>query len=230
MWQISIIIPVINEASALEVLLPYLKVHSQTNAVLEILVADGGSSDESVAIANRLGARVISSGKGRALQMNTAAREAKGNILYFLHADSFPPDGFDTHILEAQRKQPVAGCFRLKFDQGGWFLDVSGWMTRFNVAICRGGDQSLFIPSEWFWHLGGYNESYRIYEDNDLTDRLYRKFPFKVLPFTVVTSARRYREIGTFRLQYYFALIHLKKRLGYTPEALWEQYRNTILK
>jgi predicted glycosyltransferase involved in capsule biosynthesis len=103
-------------------------------------------------------------------------------------------------------------------------------MTRFNLPICRGGDQSLFIPSDWFWQLGGYNEAYRIYEDNDLTDRLYKRFSFRVLPQSVITSARRYSQIGVFRLQYYFALIHLKKRMGYTPDGLWEQYRKTILK
>lgn len=230
MWQISVIIPVINEATALEILIPYIKVQAQSDAVLEILVADGGSTDQSVEIAGQLGARVIMSGRGRAVQMNAAAREAKGNILYFLHADTLPPTQFDTHILAANHKHPMAGCFRLKFDQAGWFLRYFAWMTRFNLPICRGGDQSLFIPSDWFWQLGGYNEAYRIYEDNDLTDRLYGKYPFTVLPQSVTTSARRYYEIGKFRLQYYFALIHLKKRLGYTPEALWEQYRRTILK
>lgn len=230
MHQISVIIPVINEASALEILIPYIKVQAQSDAVLEILVADGGSTDQSVEIAGQLGARVIMSGRGRAVQLNAAAAQAKGNILYFLHADTLPPAGFDTHILEAQRKHPVAGCFRLRFDKAGWFLNCFEWMTRFNFSICRGGDQSLFIPTAWFKKIGGYNETYRIYEDNELTDRLYGKYPFTVLPQSVTTSARRYHEIGTFRLQYYFALIHLKKRLGYTPEALWEQYRRTILK
>lgn len=230
MRQISIIIPVINEATALEILIPYLKENSQSDQVLEILVADGGSSDQSIQIAHRLGARVISSGRGRAVQMNAGAREAKGNILYFLHADTLPPTQFDTHILAANYSHPMAGCFRLKFDQAGWFLRCFAWMTRFNLPICRGGDQSLFIPSDWFWQLGGYNEAYRIYEDNDLTDRLYKRYSFRVLPRSVITSARRYSQIGVFRLQYYFALIHLKKRMGYTPDALWEQYRKTILK
>ncbi|MFM1878547.1 MAG: hypothetical protein RLZZ241_1413 [Bacteroidota bacterium] len=230
MRQISIIIPVINEAIALEKLIPYLKENSQTDAVLEILVADGGSSDQSAEIANRLGARVIFSGKGRAVQMNAAAREAKGNILYFLHADTFPPPGFDSCILEANRVHPMAGSFRLKFDSEGWFLNCFAWMTRFNLPICRGGDQSLFIPADWFWYLNGFNENYRIYEDNDLTDRLYKVYPFRVLPQSVITSARLYRKIGVIRLQYYFALIHLKKRMGYSPSSLWNQYCKTILK
>jgi rSAM/selenodomain-associated transferase 2 len=226
--RISLIIPVLNEAEALKALLPYLREHAQTGALHEIIVVDGGSTDPSAAIAEAHGARVIRSQAGRAWQMNAGARQAQGDILYFLHADTFPPAGYDRLILQAMAPRPVAGCFRLAFDQPGYFLGFFAWFTRLNWPICRGGDQSLFLPARWFEELGGFNEAYRVYEDNELTGRLYRHFEFRVLPESVTTSARRYREVGMLRLQYHFAVIHLKKWLGSSPEALYRYYQKKI--
>lgn len=228
MTRISLIIPVLNEAEALGALLPYLHQHAQNGAVCEILVADGGSTDLSVEVAEAHGARVIRSEAGRARQMNAGARQAQGEVLYFLHADTFPPPGYDRHILDALARGPVAGCFRLRFDDPGVILGFFAWFTRLNWPICRGGDQSLFLPAPWFAELGGFNEAFRIYEDNELTGRLCRRYEFVVLRERVITSARRYREIGTLRLQYHFAVIHLKRWLGSSPEALYRYYRKKI--
>jgi rSAM/selenodomain-associated transferase 2 len=228
MHKISVIVPVLNEAEALETLIPYLKNNSTSNSILEILIADGESSDSSAKIAEKLGARVVTSTRGRARQMNAAAAEAKGDILYFLHADTLPPHGYDTHILKALQNKLTAGSFRLRFDMPNLILKIFAWLTRFNSPICRGGDQSLFIPSQWFKALGGYNENFVIYEDNDLTNQLYQKYSFTVLPYSVTTSARRYREIGTLKLQYHFGVIHLKHRCGSSPDALWRYYKKYI--
>jgi rSAM/selenodomain-associated transferase 2 len=228
MNRISVIIPVLNESDGLSRLLPYLKDHSGTDSVCEYLVVDGGSTDGSPEIAERLGARVIRSEKGRALQMNAGAREAKGRMLYFLHADSFPPEGYDQYILKANAGRPVSGCFRLKFDDPNRVLGFFAWFTRLNILLCRGGDQSLFIPAAWFRELGGFNEAYQIYEDNEFIQRIYRRYTFKVLRPYVVTSARKYRRIGVWKLQYYFGMIHLLKFLGARPEALYRYYRNKI--
>ena len=228
MKKISIIIPVLDEAENLERLLPYLQQNSTPSSILEILVVDGGSRDMSSSVALKNGARVINSPKGRAVQLNAGAREARGNILYFLHADSFPPRGFDQMILKAGRKHPVAGCFRLQFDQDSWFLRFFAWWTRFNFILCRGGDQSLFLPREWFKELGGFNEAYNVFEDNEFIQRIYKKFPFAILKKPVITSARKYRKVGMFRLQYYFGIIHLKNFLGARPEELHAYYLRKI--
>lgn len=228
MHKISVIIPVLNEAESLQILIPHLRNNSTSKGILEIIVADGGSSDTSPEIATNLGARVVQSDRGRALQMNSAAALAKGDILYFLHADTLPPYGYDSQILNALQNNPCAGCFRLRFDASGNFLNLFAWLTRFNFPICRGGDQSLFIPAPWFKEIGGFDTAYRIYEDNELTNRLYRKYPFRVLPNTVVTSARRYREFGPLKLQYHFGVIHLKKLCGTSPEGLWKYYQTHI--
>ncbi len=228
MNRISIIIPVLNEAEGLRQLLPYLREQAQTGALCEIVVVDGGSRDGSAEIAASLGARVIASPPGRAVQLNAGARSARGDLLYFLHADTYPPPGYDAMITTAQAQGPAAGCFRLRFDQPGGVLQFFAWFTRLNWPICRGGDQSLFLPAQWFGELGGYNEGYRIYEDNELTNRIYRRYGFVVLPEAVTTSARRHRQVGALRLQYHFAVIHLKKWLGSCPESLYRYYLKNI--
>lgn len=230
MQQISLVIPVLNEAANLEKLLPCLKERSTAGAVKEVLVVDGGSRDASVAIARKHGARLLQSDTGRALQMNAGAEAARGDILYFLHADSFPPPGYDRLILDAQSPGPTAGCFRLRFDRPNLVLAAFAWCTRWNWPICRGGDQSLFIPAAWFRTLGGYNTSYRIYEDNEFTGRIYRRYPFRVLPHTVHTSARKYAQIGVLRLQYHFGVIHLLRYTGAGPQRLYRYYQAHIQK
>src|SRR5687767_11149429 len=100
--MISVIIPVYNEEGVIGKTVRYLKSVSRHDVIKEIIVVDGGSSDNSVNEANMAGARVIGSPrKGRAAQMNEGARVAEGNILYFVHADSLPPPSFPDDIMEA---------------------------------------------------------------------------------------------------------------------------------
>lgn len=229
MNSISIIIPVLNEALHLEELICALRSSAVTDKVIEIITVDGGSTDGSMEIACANGAKVLRSARGRAIQMNAGAREAKGDLLYFLHADSLPPKAFDQWILKANKKEPCAGCFRLKFDSHHWFLNFFAWCTRINIPLCRGGDQSLFIPREWFEKLGGYNEDYRIYEDNHFIGKVYRHYSFCVLKPKITTSARRYDQQGIYRLQFHFSIIHLKKFMGSSPKSLYAYYENNIL-
>jgi rSAM/selenodomain-associated transferase 2 len=226
--KISVIIPVLDEAHRLDALLTELLKRAVTDSLTEIIVVDGGSQDGSPEVAGRHGVRVLESPKGRARQMNAGAKAAKGELLYFLHADSLPPEGYDRWILKAMERGPQAGCFRLRFDPPHWFLDAFAWCTRINHPLCRGGDQSLFVPRSWFRICGGYDESFRIYEDNEFIGRLYRKFSFRVIPAYVTTSSRRYEREGIFRLQYHYSIIHLKRLLGASPEALYTYYRKHI--
>ena len=226
--EISVIIPVLNEAERLATLLPELRKRSETGAVSEIIVVDGGSGDGSPEVAASNGARVLNAAKGRARQLNEGARSARGEIFYFLHADSLPPYGYDRWILQAMDDGPQAGCFRLWFDPPHWFLNAFAWCTRINHPICRGGDQSLFVPRLWFEESGGFDEAFQIYEDNEFIGRLYREFSFRVLPAYVTTSARRYESVGMFRLQYHYSMIHLKRILGFPPEVLYAYYQKHI--
>jgi predicted glycosyltransferase involved in capsule biosynthesis len=149
-------------------------------------------------------------------------------VLYFLHADTFPPKNFDKIILSAIQKGNETGCFRMKFDSESKFLSFFSWFSRINHKICRGGDQSLFITKELFIRSGGYDESYKIYEDNEFIGRLYKLTNFIILPDQVRTSARKYEQIGKFKLQFYFGIIHLKNYLGANPEQLYQYYKRKI--
>ncbi len=228
MTELSIIIPTVNEAPRLQFLLPYLRKNLAATAETEIIVADGGSSDGTPDIARNLGALVLNSPKGRAVQMNEGAKNARGRILYFLHADSVPPASFYSDIFNALAKKETAGCFRLRFEPSNPTLNAFAWCTRINIPLCRGGDQSLFLPRKWFEALGGFDERYRIYEDNELIGRLYRHYTFTVLVPEIVTSSRRYQEMGTYRLQFYYAVVHLKKFFGASPGALYRYYKNHV--
>ena len=225
---ISIIIPVLNEEKSIGPLLSYLQEFGALK-LPEILVIDGGSSDDTVKIAESMGATVLRSAKGRAKQMNFGAQHASGQLLYFLHVDTFPPHNFDLHIANAVNHSSLAGCFRMKFDSDHWFLSLFASFTRFSLKVCRGGDQSLFVTKTLFQKLDGYNEDYLIYEDSEFIGRLYKSSKFKVLSQSVVTSARKYRSNGMFKLQYHFGVIYLKNFLGAGPEELYEYYKRKIV-
>lgn len=227
--QISVIVPILNEEDWVPILSAAIKDRCDSYPDLEVLFVDGGSTDSTIARIRDLGVRLILSGKGRARQMNEGAEAAKGDILYFLHTDTLPTKGFDQAIREAVSAGRDAGCFRMKFDSPSRFLAFFSWFTRVNHWLCRGGDQSLFITRDRFKVLSGFNEDYIIYEDLELIRRLYKKGGFTVLPGYVITSARKYQRVGKWKLQYHFAVIHLKHYFGADPRALSDYYKRHIL-
>lgn len=243
--MLSIIIPVLNEAEGIGKLLNCLIESLSGENMVEIFLVDGGSSDQTVQIVtdfietyskkNKIQNRdslfdiqLIASQRGRAKQMNRGAQCASGEILYFLHADSFPPKNFDRLIVSEVKSGNPAGCFRMKFNCKHWWLQLAGWLTKFKWQGCRGGDQSQFITKELFNDIGGFDENYIIYEDNILIDELYKRKKFVIIPQSLLTSARRYNEHGVWRLQYHFWIIHLKKFLGADAEELYIYYKKHI--
>ena len=225
---ISIIIPVLNEAEYIKKVLLSISENSGSDQIKEILVIDGGSTDGTKNIALTYGAEVLHSKKGRAVQMNLGAKKATGDLLYFLHVDSLPPKNFDLSIVQAVENGNEVGCFQMRFNSKSRFLKFFGWCTRINHQICRGGDQTLFITRNLFLETSGFNEDYIIYEDNEFIQRIYKLRPFKIIPATVVTSARRYEEKGMVKLQWHFGMIHLKHYLGARPNELYRYYMKYI--
>lgn len=229
MNKISIIIPVFNEVNTINRLLFHLENSISQTIDFEIIVVDGGSNDGSQkVIQNHQKVALLHTKKGRAQQLNAGAKIATAEVLYFLHCDSFPPKDFDRLIMDQVQKGNKAGCFRMKFDYQHPVLAISQWFTRINHISCRGGDQSLFVTKALFNEINGFNEDFIIYEDNEIISRLYNKKQFIVIPENLITSARRYRENGVWRLQYHFAVIHLKRRLGHSSESMLEYYKKTI--
>lgn len=242
--QLSIIIPIFNEADTIEALLIHLLKNSSKETIAEIIVVDGGSTDGSQSIVNQYKAsrdlesnsglefsaklvlRIAS--KGRAIQMNKGVESASGNILYFLHADSFPPKQFDQLIINEVKKGNEAGCFRLQFDHNHWWLRLASWLTQFHWRACRGGDQSQFITKALFNKIGGFDESYTIYEDNILINELYKRKQFIVINEKLKTSARRYQKHGIWKLQFHFWAIYIKKWFGSTSDELYTYYKRHI--
>jgi len=160
--------------------------------------------------------------------MNFGAKHATGNILYFLHADSFPPTDFDQAIINEIKKGNQAGCFKMQFNSNHWWLKIASWLTQFNWRACRGGDQSQFITKKLFHEIGGFNESYMVYEDNILIHALYGRNQFVVIKKTLKTSARLYQKHGIWKLQYHFIIIHLKNRFGASAREIYIYYLKHI--
>src|SRR5690606_1326132 len=235
MNKISIIIPILNEAENIQNLLQHLMSNSKEENISELIIVDGGSTDGSKEIIKTFFKEhafnkiyLIESPKGRAKQMNLGAKTAQGNILYFLHADSFPPKHFDQDLINAVEKGHLAGCFRMQFNHKHWWLRLASWLTQFHWRACRGGDQSQFITKTLFQEIGGYNERYIIYEDNILINQLYKRKQFKVINKKLTTSARRYQTHGIWKLQYHFWAIYVKKWFGASPEELYKYYKKHI--
>lgn len=228
--KISIIIPTYNEADCISNTLFELQKRQSIEAfVKEIIVVDAHSQDETQKKAIIFDqANVVLSKKGRPIQMNLGARKAKGDILYFLHSDSLPPQNFDKLIVKAVKKGHLAGCFSMQFDHSHLWMRFISWLTRFNLRACRGGDQSMFVTKDLFEHLGGYDERYLIFEDHQIIGKLYKHTDFFVIQQTLVSSARRFREKGIFKLQLLFWAIYFKKWMGASPEALFKFYKSYI--
>jgi rSAM/selenodomain-associated transferase 2 len=227
--MISIIIPTFNESEQIRLTIGNLKLHDKNNQVKEILIVDGGSTDNSIQIASAAGAKTMTAPRrGRAAQMNFAASVATGDVLYFLHADTIPPPGLVEDILSSVENGFVAGCYRLSFDLDHWFLKANCWFTRFDINAVRFGDQSLFVSKAVFKAIGGFREDLYMMEDQEIIGRIKRQGQFKVMQNAVITSARKYRENGVYRMQLIFFRIWLLYYLGYSQKSLLLLHKKLI--
>lgn len=197
--MISIVIPALNEEMALPRTLATLR---EQRGSFEIIVVDGGSSDRTREIA-AAGPRVqlISSARGRAVQMNAGARAARGEILLFLHADSVLPQGSIAMLnaLEAHR-DCVWGGFRQRFSGDDWRLRLISRLHNWRCRLSRVfyGDQAMFARSALFHALGGFPEQ-PILEDVALSEKLRAVATPMLLDEHVVTDARKFLKMGIWR-------------------------------
>lgn len=205
--QISVIIPAKNEAENIQKLIRCLGRSAVTNCVKEIIIVVNCSEDATEKLALAAGARIVRSVNQRAAAMNSGAKVATGNVLYFLHADSCPPKGFDRLILQKVIAGTLSGCFRFRFNDKSKFLSAFAWFSRLPWYWVHFGDQSLFVEAKIFKRIRGFNSKLSIMEDSEIVGRLKKTSKFGVIADYVTTSTRKYQEYGYFRVQLYFILI-----------------------
>jgi rSAM/selenodomain-associated transferase 2/rSAM/selenodomain-associated transferase 1 len=199
--QYSIIIPTINEEDGIA---PCIESVRRAIADVEIIVADGGSTDATRSIASRMGARVVESKRSRGIQCNAGARIARGNVLVFLHADTVLP-GDAYFQLERYFLNPKsdAAMFRMKFDHPNRWFRLYSWFTHFDSIFTSFGDQCIIVRRTIFEEAGGFPD-WVLFEDLEFIRRVRRlKKKIKKLPSYVTTSARRFVENGIVRQQLY---------------------------
>jgi rSAM/selenodomain-associated transferase 2 len=226
--MISIIIPTLNEADSIGRLLDYL--HQNGGAsLLEILVVDAQSADNTEGVARQHGATVVQSAKrGRAAQMNAGAAVAQGDVLYFVHADCFPPTTYIADIHQAIADGFPMGCYRYRFDSDQFLLKINAFFNRFEPLVCRGGDETLFIERPIFNALNGFDERFCIMEEYDFIGRARRSYKFKIIPKYAVVSARKYETNSWWQVQRANAKVFSMFRKGIAPEEMAATYRRML--
>ena len=160
--------------------------------------------------------------------MNEGAAAANGEILYFVHADSRPPNEFLGDIFQAFDEGFDMGCFRFKFNSSNRLLKINSYFTRFDREMFRGGDQTLFVKKMDFSVLGGYNASLRIMEEYDFLRKARRELKFKIIPKDVLVSARKYEENSYFRVNLANLVVFTSYKWGVSQARLLKLYKILI--
>ncbi len=221
--NISIIVPTLNEAENL----PSLQAVAMM--VEELIVVDGGSTDDTVKIAKNLGFRVIEEvcSGGRGAQLNTGAANASSPLLLFLHADTLLPSGFQYDVTECLANPDIIlGAFSLKVNGGGALLNFIAMCANIRSRFLQlpYGDQTFFLRKNDFTKLGGFPKL-PIMEDFTFVKQAKKLGTIKTLPQTVTTSARRWQRLGPMRTTLINQLVILGYYMGMKPEKLAAFYR-----
>jgi rSAM/selenodomain-associated transferase 2 len=222
--MISVIIPALNEEACIRSCIEALR---QENDTCEIIIADGGSTDRTIEIVERLqGVRLLRTGRGRGLQMNAGASSATGETLLFLHADTKLEKGWDRSIEQALQDNGVAGgAFTFEIDSPARkYRAVEQWV-KFRSFFFKlpYGDQAIFIRSAVFKKIKGY-KNIPLMEDVDLIERLKGQGRITILETAAFTSERRWLDKGLFCTAAINQLIMLLYRLGVGPHILAKIY------
>jgi len=226
--QLSIIIPTLNEEDNICKLLSQL-LRIKDDRICEIIVVDGGSTDNTCNLAKGYPIQLIHvEKKSRAFQMNVAASTAKGDILYFIHADTRPPISFVDDISASVAKGYQIGSYSFKLDSTDPRLHLLSFLTKINMLISRGGDQTLFITREFFDQLDGYDEEFVIMEDFDIIRRARKLVKFKILDKSVLVSARKYEDNSYSKVQRANLTAFLMFYFGSSPHKIKEMYHRRL--
>lgn len=222
MASISIIIPALNEAGAIGAT---LDAAARVKGDVEVIVVDGGSADGTAEVARARGARVVTSARGRGAQMHAGALAARGEVLWFLHADTLAPADAAECIERALRDpRAVGGNFRIRFDGERRAARFLTWLyPRLRLLGLTYGDSGIFVRRAAYERTGGF-KPFPVFEDLDLLRALWRQGRFVQAEGFVVTSSRRF-EGRSFALTFArWALLQSLYWLGVSPHTLARLY------
>ncbi|MBS1910554.1 MAG: TIGR04283 family arsenosugar biosynthesis glycosyltransferase [Bacteroidetes bacterium] len=212
---LSVIIPTLNEATTIEACIGSLR-----SLACEIIVADGGSTDATTAIARALGAAVVNAPTGRGSQLAAGAQAASGRWFLFLHADTWLTASACSALADAVRTPGFsAATFRLRFDRQRILYRLYARLTRFDSIWTSFGDQGILIRHDLYTQIGGFDR-WPLLEDVALLRRARRIATIHSLPGEVVTSSRRFERRGVVRQQLLNGMVLLRYLLGTPPETL----------
>lgn len=219
--QGSFIVPVRNESAVIVTLLSHLQRHYPQ---FERIVVDGGSSDNTVALALPLCDQLLVGDAGRARQMNLGARVASGDVLFFLHADTGLGPTAD-ELENAIAEKPLWGFARVQLSGRQWAFRVIEWFMNGRSQWTRvaTGDQMIFVSRDAFLQQGGFDDI-ALMEDVALCKRLRKIAAPVVLTRPVRTSSRRWEEGGVLRTVLRMWILRFAYWCGASPSALWKHY------
>jgi rSAM/selenodomain-associated transferase 2 len=220
--NISIIIPALNEAEAIGATLEAV---ARVKWVAEVIVVDGGSADGTAEVARSRGVRVVNSARGRGAQMHAGALVARGEVFWFLHADTLAPADAGECIARALLTPGVVGGnFRIRFDGARRAARFLTWLyPRLRLLGLAYGDSGLFVRRAAYERAGGF-KPFPIFEDLDLLRALWRQGRFVQADGCVVTSSRRF-EGRSFALTFArWSLLQGLYWLGVSPHRLARLY------
>ena len=220
--SLSIIIPTLNEEQQLAAAIA----SARGPSVTEVIVVDGGSTDGTVACARVHADTVAVAGRGRALQMNSGAGMARGDVLLFLHADTRLPAGFDTAVLRALAEpRTVGGRFDVHLAPSSPLLWLTGELMnlRSRWSGIATGDQAIFARREVFAEIGGF-PAFPLMEDIAFSRALKRAGTIACLRDRVCTSSRRWRARGVLRTVLLMWSLRLLYVCGVSPQRLHHWY------
>lgn len=217
----SFIIPVLNEAVGIGSLLRELR---SSFPDFELVVVDGGSSDDTIDRARPLCDQLLESGAGRALQMNRGALAARGEYLFFLHADT-QPGVSQAQLLESLASLPQWGFSRVRLSGDEWVYRVISCFMNWRSGLTQvaTGDQMIFVTAQLFQRSGGYDEI-PLMEDVAFCKRLRGVTSPCIIALPVVSSSRRWRERGVIRTVVTMWALRLAYTMGVPPQRLWQIY------
>ncbi len=221
--NVSVVIPCVNEQAHIESAID----SARLAGAAEVLVADGGSCDETEHLARAQAAVVVRSEPGRARQMNAAAKIATGDVLLFLHADCRLPPNAVAQIARAfDNPRHVWGAFRQRIEAAGWIYRVieSGNAERIRWRRLAYGDQAIFVRRNAFCEVGCF-DPVPLMEDVLLSRKLSRLARPLLLAGPVQVSARRWVQCGPLRQTLRNWWLVTLFRCGVSPERLARMYR-----